>query len=188
MRWLHYKIREIKTKTFSKDFPPLSCFSKNLFEVGRFCKNMSFSERNSLTKENNNNTNHGHKYSKMKSDLVFEPQKLKMKKSVQFKEDFELCEVFLYSFPCDICEFRTANKRKLEKHLLRHYKGTKHPSQTDLHRILRSLPGNNIFCPLRLQRLFWNQGAGRTQAKLNFCFQSNSRLVYFKNRLVSVEA
>ena len=59
----------------------------------------------------------------MKSDLVFEPQKLKMKKSVQFKEDFELCEVFLYSFPCDICEFRMANKRKLEKHLLRHYKG-----------------------------------------------------------------
>ena len=48
-----------------------------------------------------------------------------VKKTVHFKEDDELCDVFFYSFPCDKCDFETASKKTLEYHLGRHYKKSK---------------------------------------------------------------
>ena len=38
-------------------------------------------------------------------------------KSVSFKEDSEMCEVFFYTFPCDECDFETASKNTLEYHI-----------------------------------------------------------------------
>ena len=38
-------------------------------------------------------------------------------KFVRFKEDENLCEVFFYSFPCDLCDYECKTMSILEKHL-----------------------------------------------------------------------
>ena len=52
--------------------------------------------------------------------MSVEQRKTFEKKNVHFKEDFELCDVFFYTFPCDECDFETASKKILRYHIRRH--------------------------------------------------------------------
>ena len=44
------------------------------------------------------------------------------KKTVQFKDESELCNVYFYSFQCDECDFVTAKQKNLDYHLKSHAK------------------------------------------------------------------
>ena len=45
-----------------------------------------------------------------------------IRKTVQFKDESELCNVYFYSFKCDECDFETAKQNTLDYHLKRHAK------------------------------------------------------------------